>query len=87
MILKRTNSFSFTLFSKENIVKAALYIYSGKLTNIFNERLIKGRFHDTLKRAGDTLIFKKGNDKEKENYLPVSMPSTILKVFEKLLFE
>ena len=32
-------------------------------------------------------FFKKGNDNEKENYLPVSMLSTFWKEFEKLLFE
>ena len=103
------NSFSFTLLSKEDIVKAikslssnkaspiedipikilknSIHIYSEKLTNIFNECLINGKFPDTLKRADVTPIFKKGNDNEKENYRPVSMLSTFSKVFEKLLFE
>ena len=103
------NSFSFTLFSKEDILKAikslssnkasliedipikilknSIHIYSEKLTNIFNECLINGKFPDTLKRADVTPIFKKGNDNEKENYRPVSMLSTFSKVFEKLLFE
>ena len=103
------NSFSLTLFSKEDILKAikslssnkaspiedipinilknSIHIYSEKLTNIFNECLINGKFPDTLKRADVTPIFKKGNDNEKENYRPVSMLSTFSKVFEKLLFE
>ena len=103
------NSFSFTLFSKEDILKAikslssnkasliedipikilknSIHIYSEKLTNIFNECLINGKFSDTLKRADVTPIFKKGNDNEKENYHPVSVLSTFSKVFEKLLFE
>ena len=103
------NSFSFTLFAKEDILKAikslssnkasliedipikilknSIHIYSEKLTNIFNECLINGKFPDTLKRADVTPIFKKGNDNEKENYRPVSMLSTFSKVFEKLLFE
>ena len=101
------SSFSYTLFSKEDILKAikssnkaspikditikilksSIHIYSEKLTNIFNECLINGKFPDTLKRADVTPIFKKGNDNEKENYRPVSMLSTFSKVFEKLLFE
>ena len=107
--ITQENSFSFTLFSKEDIVKAikslssnkaspiedipikilknSIHIYSEKLTNIFNECLINGKFPDTLKRADVTPIFKKGNDNEKENYRPVSMLSTFSKVFEKLLFE
>ena len=68
-------------------MKNSIHIYSEKLTNIFNECLINGKFPDTLKRADVTPIFKKGNDNEKENYRPVSMLSTFSKVFEKLLFE
>ena len=58
-----------------------------KLTNIFNECLINGKFSDTLKSADVTPIFKKGNDNEKENYGPVRILSIYSKVFEKLLFE
>ena len=105
----RENSFSFTLFSKEDILKTInylssnkaspaedisskilknpIYIYSEKLTKIFNECLIKGKFPDTMKRADLTSIFKKENSDGKHNYRSVSMLSTISKVFEKLLFE
>ena len=69
------------------ILKNSIHIYSEKLTNIFNECLINGKFPDTLKRADVTPIFKKGNDNEKENYRPVSVLSTFSKLFEKLLFE
>ena len=101
------NSFSFTLFSKEDILKAIkslssnkaspiedipikilkslIRIYSEKLTNIFNECLINGKFPGTLKSADVTPIFKKGNNNEKEN--SVTMFSTFSKVFEKLLFK
>ena len=97
--ITQENSFSFTLFSKEDIVKAIkslssnkasptedipikilkslIRIYSEKLTNIFNECLINGKFPDTLKRAEVTPIFKKGKNIEKENYRPVSMVSTL----------
>ena len=34
-----------------------------------------------------TTIFKTRNDYEKENYRPVSMPSTFSNVFDKLLVE
>ena len=67
-------------------MKNSIHIYSEKLTNIFNECRINGKFPDTLKRADVTPIFKKGNDNEKENYRPVSMLSTFSKLFEKLLF-
>ena len=105
--ITQENSFSFTLFSKEDIVKAikslssnkaspiedipikilknSIHIYSEKLTNIFNECLINGKFPDTLKSAYVTPIFKKGNNNEKEN--SVTMFSTFSKVFENLLFK
>ena len=69
------------------ILKNPIHIYSDKLTNIFNESLINGKFPDTLKIADVTPIFKKGDDNEKENCRPVSMFSTFSEVFEKLLFE
>ena len=58
-----------------------------KLTNIFNEYLINGKFPDILKRADVNSIFQKGNNNEMENYCPVSMFSTFSKLFGKLLFE
>ena len=69
------------------ILKISIHIYSEKLTNIFNECLINGKFPGTLKRADVIPNFKKGNDNEKQSYRPVSMLSTFSKVFEKLLFE
>ena len=68
-------------------MKNSIHIYSEKLTNIFNECLINGKFPDTLKRADVTPIFKKGNDNEKENNRPVSMLSTFSKVFGKTFDE
>ena len=76
------NSFSFTLFSKEDILNAikslssskaspikdipikilknSIHIYSEKLTNIFYEFLIKGKFPETLKRANVSSIVNEG---------------------------
>ena len=71
----------------ENSIHIFLYIYSEKLSNIFNECLINQKFPDTLKKADVTPIFKIGNNNEKENYSPMSMLSACTKVFEKLLFE
>ena len=68
-------------------MKNSIHIYSEKLTNIFNECLINGKFPDTLKRADVTPIFKKGKDNEKENYRLMSMLSTFSKVFGKTFDE
>ena len=66
-------------------MKNLIRIYSEKHTKIFNNCLIN-KFPDTLKRA-DVTDFKKGNDNEKENPGPLTMLSTISKVFDKLLFK
>ena len=42
-------------------LKHSIHIYSEKLTSIFNECLINGKFPDTLKGADVTPIFKKVN--------------------------
>ena len=39
------------------ILKNSIHIYSEKLTNFFNECVINGNFHDTLKRADVTPNF------------------------------
>ena len=97
------NSISFTLFSKKDSLKAIKSLSSNKASPIedipnkilknsidiyiSNQCLINGKFPDSLKRVAVTPIFKKANDNGKENYFPVSMPSTFSIVFEKLLFE
>ena len=65
----------------------SIRICSEKLTNIFSECLINGKFPETIKREDVTPILKKGNGNEKKNYRPVIVLSIFLKVFEKLLFE
>ena len=80
----KASSFDIPIKVLKNLL---IHIYSEKLTNIFNECLINGKFPDTLKRANVTPILKKGNGNERENYRPVSIFPPFSKVFEKLLFE
>ena len=47
--------------------------------------MINRKFPNT--KADVTLIFKKGNNNEKENQIPVIMFLTFSKVYENLLFE
>ena len=47
--------------------------------------MINRKFPNT--KADVTLIFKKGNNNEKENQIPVIMLLTFSKVYENLLFE
>ena len=75
------DSFSITLFSKEDILKAIKSLSSNKASPI-EDIPIK-----ILKNSSLISIFKKGNHNEKENYRLVGMLSTFSKVFEKRLFE
>ena len=55
------------------------------LHNLFNECLTTGNFPDNLKLADITPVFKKKDPLNKENYEPVSVLTSISKIFEKLM--
>ena len=57
-----------------------------KLTNCINNSLSEGFFPDCLKRANITLIGKKNDPLDKENYRPVSILYLISKVYERAIF-
>ena len=57
-----------------------------KLTNCINNSLSEGFFPDCLKRANITLIGKKNDPLDKENYRPVSILHLISKVYERAIF-
>ena len=52
------------------------------LVYIFNECMEKGIFSDKFKEAIVVSIYKKGEKSELINYRPVSIISTVAKVFE-----
>ena len=56
------------------------------LTNCINNSLSEGFFPDCLKRANITLIGKKNDPLDKENYRPVSILYLISKVYERAIF-
>ena len=57
------------------------------LANCINESIKKNEFPNELKSADITPIFKKEDPLNKENYRPVSVPPTISKTSEKVLFD
>ena len=57
-----------------------------KLTNCINNSLSQGFFPDSLKRANITLVSKKNNPVDKENYRPVGILHLISKVYERAIF-
>ena len=44
-------------------------------------------YPDNLKLAEVTLVFKKKDDLDKENYRPVSVSSHVSNVFEKIMYQ
>ena len=56
------------------------------LTLIINQSITTGIFPDELKIAKITPLYKKENVKLIENYRPISVLSSISKIFEKVVF-
>ena len=55
------------------------------LTNIVNQTLSTGIFPDRLKIAKVIPIYKKGDSLSAENYRPISLLSSLSKIFEKVM--
>ena len=54
---------------------------------LFNQFLAEENFREDLKKAIVTPIFKKGENSLPEDYRPISITSSLAKVFERLLRE
>ena len=60
---------------------------SRPISIIINQSLCTGIFPDKLKLAKVIPLFKKDDDKIFGNYRPISLLSSISKVFEKVAFD
>ena len=68
------------------LVKDSAEIICSSLTKIFNRSLQCGIFPDDLKNAFVSPIYKNGDKSDRSNYRPISVLSTVAKVFEKLVY-
>ena len=68
------------------VIKHIQEIIAGPLTIIINQMLNTGIFPDSLKISKVLPLFIKDNDKLFSNYRPISLLPSILKIFEKVIF-
>ena len=67
-------------------IKLSLPILAPALVDIFNLSISSGIYPDSLKIAKVSPIFKKGIHSSVNNYRPISILSSINKIFEKILY-
>ena len=69
------------------ILKGCVDSYVPILTKILNTSLERGCFPNQLKLAEVTSLFKKEDELNEENYLPVRVLSHPSKIFERIVFK
>ena len=69
------------------VIKDNIDIFSNKLMIDFISSIEQGIFPCNFKFADVSPIFKKGDRLQKENYRPISILSTVSKIFEKIMFK
>ena len=83
--LKNSNSSGHDFFTTK-FVKLSAPILIPALVKIFNLALKTGVYPDSLKIAKVIPVFKKGDPSSVNNYRPISILSSINKIFEKILY-
>lgn len=68
-----------------NVIKNSKYTLAPILTEILNNCISEGIYPDCLKKSIITLVYKKGDRTNPENYRPISNLCSIAKILEKAL--
>ena len=69
------------------MLKISAHVISSSLTDIFNCCTSMNTFPDNLKVAKVVPIFKAGATDDPDNYRPISILSSVARVFEKLIYD
>ena len=85
MSLKTTNTAGYDEISNRLSKLSSPYIIS-PLMHVFNAALNSSVFPDRLKYTIIKPIYKKGNTQDVSNYRPISLLTSLSKVFEKLIY-
>lgn len=83
--LKNTNSVGYDELSSKILKSCARYICK-PLSFIINLSFVEGRFPNSLKVAIVKPIYKKGDEKELNNYRPITLTPVISKIFERAMY-
>ena len=67
------------------ILKEYLNFFAEYICSVYNNAIPTSKFPSFLKMSNVTAIFKKGSKNKKENFRPVSILPTLLKIFQKLM--
>ena len=67
------------------VFKQNFDIFSGVITNIYNNCIISANFPSTMKFADVSPVHKKNDYMDKTNYRPVSLLPSVSKIFERLM--
>ena len=70
-----------------NILKESVDIWRQPLKQLYNISIEKQQFPSKLKYANVTPLFKKDENIDKTNYRPISILTSISKIFERLMFK
>ena len=69
------------------LLKLSAPVIAGPLTKLFNRCIISSVWPSQWKLSNVTPVYKKEDETSKSNYRPISVLSTIPKVFEKRTFD
>ena len=69
------------------LLKIAAEVVAPSLTEIFTQSIITGTFPEEWKEARVSPLYKNGAKNDPSNYRPISVISTVSKIYEKIIYD